>query len=380
MPFDDVYLLTIHSSAALSRIRRRRVALTAGARLSLSAVIVGGVAVTAAVAPAPWKLWSSLLQAAPTRTVDAISTFMGASLVWAIAAWMTVVGLGMMAAHLPGAVGRFGVRALQMVTPRLLRNALTAATGITLIVGVSACSTSAQVGTPPEPASPGVGWTADGLDDGAADWGAGVAGYDGASDPAESATSSARDMPDDSSAQTSGTAVTVDVDWLTTPIPAQQSPVKDPPSTGPVVTLAPEATRPPVTAIPSQGSPADISAHSSTDPRPGGDTNADSGAASTEREDRATDLAAEPANSAADITAIDSANSQPLPGDERSSDAVTVRPGDTLWSIAAANLGPSATTAEIDTEWRAWYAANRATIGMNPDLIFPGQTLAVPTA
>jgi hypothetical protein len=45
--------------------------------------------------------------------------------------------------------------------------------------------------------------------------------------------------------------------------------------------------------------------------------------------------------------------------------AVVVAPGDTLWGIGG-------------RAWPRWYAANRATIGRDPDLILPGQRLAPP--
>lgn len=57
---------------------------------------------------------------------------------------------------------------------------------------------------------------------------------------------------------------------------------------------------------------------------------------------------------------------------------VTVHRGDTLWGIAAAHLGPHASEAEIAREWPRWYAANRAVIGDDPDLILAGQVLVVP--
>lgn len=59
---------------------------------------------------------------------------------------------------------------------------------------------------------------------------------------------------------------------------------------------------------------------------------------------------------------------------------VTVRRGDTLWSIAARRLGPGATPAQISAEWHRWYAANRATIGPDPDRIRARTTLVVPAA
>lgn len=58
--------------------------------------------------------------------------------------------------------------------------------------------------------------------------------------------------------------------------------------------------------------------------------------------------------------------------------AVVVLRGDSLWSIAARHLGPAATTAEIDAEWHRWFAANRQVIGVDADVIAPGQVLHPP--
>jgi nucleoid-associated protein YgaU len=55
-----------------------------------------------------------------------------------------------------------------------------------------------------------------------------------------------------------------------------------------------------------------------------------------------------------------------------------VRPGDSLWSIAAAELGADATDARIAVRWPRWYAANQHSIGADPDLIRPGQVLRTP--
>jgi resuscitation-promoting factor RpfA len=57
---------------------------------------------------------------------------------------------------------------------------------------------------------------------------------------------------------------------------------------------------------------------------------------------------------------------------------VTVRPGDCLWSLAARSLGPDADTAQVATQWPHWWAANRAVIGADPDLLRPGLRLQVP--
>ena len=57
---------------------------------------------------------------------------------------------------------------------------------------------------------------------------------------------------------------------------------------------------------------------------------------------------------------------------------VTVAAGDTLWDIAAVQLGPVATSADIAAEWPRWFVANRQVIGDDPDLIYPGERLAPP--
>jgi hypothetical protein len=57
---------------------------------------------------------------------------------------------------------------------------------------------------------------------------------------------------------------------------------------------------------------------------------------------------------------------------------VVVRPGDSLWALAAAELGPGAGDAAVDARWPQWYAANAAVIGPDPDRLTPGQVLRTP--
>lgn len=59
---------------------------------------------------------------------------------------------------------------------------------------------------------------------------------------------------------------------------------------------------------------------------------------------------------------------------------VVVRRGDSLWLIAANRLGANADPSQIATEWPRWYAANRDTIGPDPNLLLPGQVLQAPIA
>lgn len=66
------------------------------------------------------------------------------------------------------------------------------------------------------------------------------------------------------------------------------------------------------------------------------------------------------------------------PGRTDASGRAVVRSGDSLWSLAAEQLGPLATDAEIAAHWPRWYERNRDVIGADPDLILPGQIFAVP--
>lgn len=58
------------------------------------------------------------------------------------------------------------------------------------------------------------------------------------------------------------------------------------------------------------------------------------------------------------------------PSAPSSSDKYTVKSGDTLSKIAVAQ--------DVDGGWQALYAENKTVIGSNPNLIYPGQKLAIP--
>ena len=57
---------------------------------------------------------------------------------------------------------------------------------------------------------------------------------------------------------------------------------------------------------------------------------------------------------------------------------VVVEPGDSLWQIAHERL-PDATDAAVSRAVAATYAANRRSIGPDPDLLRPGQHLVFPS-
>ncbi len=57
---------------------------------------------------------------------------------------------------------------------------------------------------------------------------------------------------------------------------------------------------------------------------------------------------------------------------------VVVLRGDSLWTIVARHLGPTATIEQIAAEWPRWWSANADVIGPDPDLLLPGQRLLPP--
>ena len=68
----------------------------------------------------------------------------------------------------------------------------------------------------------------------------------------------------------------------------------------------------------------------------------------------------------------------PLRAAVAQAEPVVVQRGDTLWSIVARQLGPTATGAEVAASWPRWHEANRDLIGPNPHRLLPGQRLLPP--
>jgi LysM domain-containing protein len=72
----------------------------------------------------------------------------------------------------------------------------------------------------------------------------------------------------------------------------------------------------------------------------------------------------------------------PAPAPQRTSAAgphrVIVQRGDSLWHIAERHCGAAASVAQVAAFTDRLYALNRATVGDDPDLIFPGMTLLIP--
>ena len=57
---------------------------------------------------------------------------------------------------------------------------------------------------------------------------------------------------------------------------------------------------------------------------------------------------------------------------------MVVRPGDTLWAIARADLPADADDGAVARRVREIHQTNRAVIGTDPDLIRPDQRLRMP--
>ncbi len=66
--------------------------------------------------------------------------------------------------------------------------------------------------------------------------------------------------------------------------------------------------------------------------------------------------------------------------DRSAGESVLVRPGDSLWRLAAAELeaatGAVPSAAAVAVAWPHWWAANREVVGADPDLIYPGMQLS----
>jgi len=306
-------------------------------RLQFAGCVLG-LAGLAAVLPAPgmWPDQLAGLQQVPGERVAVVAVaeqavLLAASvLVWALLLWSIAVAGALTAAGLPGIPGRCGRVLLSRIAPAAAGRLIAAAVGVSLIAGTSAC------------AAP---WATAGSQPGAA---------------TESSSTSA---------ETAG-AASITIDW-----PDAQDSAAGPvgstataatPAVTPPPTMTPETTQqsPPLDTAPAEAQPSDAAP---TDTKPTDAQQTDAQPADARPPD-AGPTGPQPA------TATPAGAPAPAgPG------AVTVRGGDSLWSIAKAAMPASATDADIDTAWRAWYAANQAVIGGDPNVIQPGQLLSPPT-
>ena len=81
----------------------------------------------------------------------------------------------------------------------------------------------------------------------------------------------------------------------------------------------------------------------------------------------------------AGANAADSPRDAAPSGGEAMPDTVTVTPGDSLWSLTATLLGPTASDAQVALAWPRLYATNASVVGADPSVIHPGTVLTVPS-
>ncbi len=281
-------------------------------------------ALSAALGPTGWAGLTD-----PGRRVDEVLLVLLAAGAVCLAGWLALGCALTLLSTVPGAVGGWSARAADHLTPRLVRKALTVAlttsTASLALPAATVVASAAPTGTAPR---------ADAGSPGAAGSPSGALGPGYRPTVVTPVTPVARPTAADVpvGGATGGPA------WTVTP---SQSMATPPPAV-PATTTG--TARPPVApaagTTPGYRPSAPVRAH---DPR-------------------GTDLLTRPPRPTAALL-----------------EAVTVRRGDTLWSIAARHLGSEAGDAEIAQEWPRWYAANRAVVGADPDLIQPGTQLVPPS-
>jgi hypothetical protein len=282
----------------------------------------------------------------PDVVVGAIAVLVAIAVTWLLATWSGLVCLAALGTRLPGIAGAAARRVLVSITPAVVRRVVLAAAGVSIAAGLAACGSSAAASTPPSgpptsaivSSTPMTGSTVIPGVSVDLDWPVTAA----AEHPAES-TRTDRTTPPAPSPTAVFPAAAAGSTTATPPTP--EAGTSAPPTATPT-----GMTRPPTEPGPSMAGAAaarNPTPHSTAGPGPAAPT-----AAPTD---------AGPAPIAMDATA-----------------GVIVRPGDSLWSIAAAQLPAGATARQIDATWRAWYRANRDVIGPNPNLVIPGQVLQAP--
>jgi hypothetical protein len=323
-------------SAAQLRTRR---ALRGGALL---AGLLGTGAGLVWLVGAPATLVGTLagagdLGADPVEVVLAAMTLLAEGLT----AYLLVVVTLAVAGQLPGLFGQLAEAALRTIGLPAVRRAVEAALGGVLAIGLLAGPVAASASAQSRP-SPAVGAVAAGARSAAA---GAVTGTAGAHLPRPPEAGAAPPTTAPSPAATGAT-------WATTP--------------GGGATRSAPITR-------SSGEGDGSGQGGLASPHPGPSTGGRAADAVPDASD----------HPQAGAPAANPAPSEPRPAAraEPAADGIVhvVRPGDTLWDIAAAQLpAGSRDNAVIASQWQRIYTANRATIGENPDLILPGTRLVLP--
>jgi len=302
---------------------------------------------------------------------QALVTVVGAA-AWACLLWLCVgVVLGSLAA-LPGTAGRTAARLARWMLPRVLRRALEVSLGLTLVAG----SAGGLLAATPASASAPAGGPA-----------ATASAWPNLSTPGGGAVTAWPNL-----ASPPGTPA---APAPTTPAPTRTAPATTPsasadlPDDMPIFVFTPADQHAPATGVTpttaETGAPdpgASSSPSSSSSPAP-----AATPAASPWRWTPAAQPVSGPVTGWPDLAPAGGSDPAvpaaprgigvPGDGDQGAGEVVVLR-GDSLWEIAARQLGPAATDAQIAAEWPRWWAANRDVIGPDPNVILPGQRLRPP--
>jgi hypothetical protein len=254
---------------------------------------------------------------AADRSVDQQIGDLAGLAAWGCLLWLAAGALAALAAHLPGAVGGAASLVCARITPALVRRAVEAAVGAVVL-------TSSM--------------------------GASALAHGSAAVSAVQIHGSVDASIGDRPAGPAAVDVEPPIDDFDRPTPA---PSPDPTATKPVP--PPTTPHPRRTPTPRHETPASRTGTARLSPDQFGRP---------------------PARVAAPLPVL--AGPAAAPTDNEVDEVVVVVRGDTLWGIAARHLGADATAAEIGAAWRRWYAANRAGVGPDPDLIRPGLRLTPP--
>ena len=316
-------------------------------RISVGVLIAADAAALALDVPDFAALW--LHVRAPRAWLDAAGTdaalaAVAAALLWCAAAWLALGLLAMPAARLPGIPGRLAVVVSRRLLPRAVAAALAGTAGLGVLLTPAVAGAASPPAAPPSPSTA----TADATSLPAPTW-------------PVTPVAPATPTPDDGARHAPPAA------GHASPVAGRASPVAGRASPtahdGPAVAShRPSAPPLPVPTWPSDQVPSGPDPSSAqpgtTAPAPGGSP------ASRSARDAPGQPGTGPVNS-------------PRPTQPDAA-RVRVRPGDSLWLIAARRLGAHAGPTHIAVEWPRWYAANREVIGPDPDLIRPGQVLVEP--
>lgn len=243
-----------------------------------------------------------------------------ALLAWAISGWLSLTVCVVLLSRLPGLLGRTARALAARVAPAALRRAVEAALGLTVAVGALAPATALAAPSPLATVAAASGaeaaWDLD--------W-----------------PSRTRQPPPQAPATTT----------VTPSVTPSVAPSETPPKAG---AGAPRPARPPAPVTPpSRVAPPTPAEH--------------------------------PASVAPAAPVAPTVVPAPAAVEPKAAGAtgtVVVRPGDTLWSLAEAALRTAGTASPSDRQiaqaWPQWWAANRGSVGDDPDLLLPGTVLHPP--